>query len=104
MPKQNVVPAGYYGDYYNSLPSTFQFRNSQLNPTPTSIPVIGTNAYGAPGIQGPQTSNIVSSSQSALTTAAAQVQQGPFGQPAFVAFVTMAIGVFILAVVAHVEV
>ena len=104
MPQRQPIPAGFYGDYYGSQPSTFQFKGSQLQPNPSAVPVTGTSAYGAPGLAGPQTSNISASMPSAQNTAIAQVNQGPWGQPAFVAFVTMAIGVFILAVVAHVEV
>jgi len=66
---------------------------------------MGTNAYGAPGIGQPQSSNIALPTQtSPVALASTQVSSGPFSQPAFIALVSMVIGVVFLAVVSHVEV
>lgn len=89
---------------FGSLPSQFGFRVSMLNPTPTAIPYTGTSQFGVPGNSAPQTSNVqTSSTMNPSVQAAMAVQQGPLSQPAFIALAMMAIGVIILAVVAHVE-
>ncbi len=105
MPAQQVG-YGPLSGFGGSLPDSFMFKRSGLNPQPTAQPVRGTSAYGAPGVNQPQTSNIVpggSGTPDPSALATQQVASGPMAQPAFIALVTLVIGVFILAVVAHVE-
>ena len=97
------VAANAMGANFGSLPAQFGFTRSDLNPAPTAVPFTGTNSFGVPGNTMPQTSNVQSTNSNPTVIAAGAVQNGPFSQPAFAALVSMMIGVFILAVVAHVE-
>lgn len=102
---ENIVAVNSDNNVGGALPDAFVFKRSTFFPNNVAIPIRGTNAFGAPGVDRPQSSNVqLSGTQNATAISAARVAQGPFSQSSYINLGMMVAGLIIIALLAHGEV